>query len=80
MKHTLLSFQNVENTQKSISNACCSKQDMIYLQKRIQIKILAMKKVILALLFVSAILGLQSCSSDDDSKDNSVVCKSHKIL
>lgn len=29
-----------------------------------------MKKVFLALLFVSAILGLQSCSSDDDPKDN----------
>lgn len=39
-----------------------------------------MKKVILALLLVSVIFGFQSCSSDDDPKDNSVVCKSHKIL
>lgn len=33
MKQTFLRFQNVENTQKSVSNACRSKQDMIYLQK-----------------------------------------------
>lgn len=33
MIQTFLRFQNVENTKKSVSNACCSKQDMIDLQK-----------------------------------------------